>query len=107
MFYEKLRAVFQSCRDAKIDHHTQCHGEGEHLLARAKNKLRKELKNETFITKPRLTNTQSLMIDAETHEIMVEIMRQGYPFSDQYPRILEPHRLVRRRLPFAINPNRW
>ena len=41
------------------------------------------------------------------HDAAVEMMRQDYPFSNQHPRILEPHRLVHRRLPFAINPNLW
>jgi len=61
---EREGQVFQGrdrCRDAEVDYPTQCHGQDELLLARAKNEQRKELKNETFITKHHLTNTLSLV----------------------------------------------
>jgi len=49
------------CRHEKIDYDTQCHGQDEHLLAKAKNEQRKELKYEKITQKPPLTETQSLL----------------------------------------------
>jgi len=54
-----INGALRLCRDGKIDHYTQCHGQDEHLLARAKNEQRKELKMKKNNQKPPLTDTQS------------------------------------------------